>query len=363
MEQTCLCKAVETFAFRGNVTECIPYGNGHINETYRITTDAGERYILQRLNAYIYKKPLDLIENVVSVTHYLAKSSIEPRDYMHFVPTTDGKAYFYKDAEERYWRASEFVKDSVCFEQATPEIFRASGIAFGTFQRRMTGFDTGNMHELLPDFHNTVNRYRLFKDAVVRDVANRSQTCLEEIRFILEREQDAHSIVEPLFSGDIPWRVTHNDTKLDNVLFDANTNAPLCVIDLDSVMPGSLLYDFGDSIRFGASSATEDEQDLGKVNFVPELFREYVEGFLEGVGDAITEKEIALMSISARVITLEQALRFLADYLDGDVYYHTSRPNQNLDRARTQIKLVSDMEKCFDQMCDIVDAARKKSYS
>lgn len=358
MEPSYLQDAIKAFAFRGNVTGCVRYGNGHINETYRVTTDTDERYILQRLNPYIFHNPLDLIENVIAVTGYLAKSSVEPRDYMHFVPTADGKAYCYADADGAYWRASEFVKNSVCYEQATPEVFRASGVAFGTFQRRMSGFPTEKMHKLAPDFHNTVNRYRIFRETVQRNAANRADACAEEIRFILEREQDAHGIVDPLFAGKIPWRVTHNDTKLDNVLFDADTNAPLCVIDLDSVMPGSLLYDFGDSIRFGASTAVEDEPDLTKVRFVPELFKMYVDGFLEGVGDAITDEEIALMPMSARVITLEQALRFLADYLDGDVYYHTSRPNQNLDRARTQIKLVADMEQSFDQMCAIVSNAR-----
>lgn len=347
------------FQVKGTPEQCSRYGCGHINETYLVTCDSGLSYILQKINKKIFTKPEELMENVAAVTAYLSQNSDDPRTSMHLVSAADGKT-FYQDADGEYWRMYEFVPSTVCLQKAeTPKDFYYSGLAFGRFQGELAGFPAQTLHEAIKDFHNTPARFGQLHAAMAVNFENRKELCGPELAFALEREKESGAIVDKLASGELPLRVTHNDTKLNNVLFDYDTRMPLCVIDLDTIMPGSALYDYGDSIRFGASTAAEDEKDLDKVWCDMELFRTYTEGFLEGCGGRLTEKEVEMLPMGAKMMTLECGIRFLADYLNGDTYFRTHYPEQNLDRARTQFKLVADMEAKWAQMAQIVKEAAK----
>lgn len=294
------------------------------------------------------------MENVAAVTAFLAGNSDDPRSSMHLVPSTDGKT-FCKDADGEYWRMYEFVPSTVCLQKAdSPKDFYYSGLAFGRFQGELAGFPAETLHEAIKDFHNTPARFGQLHAAMEVNFENRKEQCAKELAFALAREQESGAIVDKLRSGELPLRVTHNDTKLNNVLFDYDTRTPLCVIDLDTIMPGSSLYDYGDSIRFGASTAAEDEKDLDKVWCDMELFRTYTEGFLEGCNGSLTDLEVEMLPMGAKMMTLECGIRFLADYLNGDTYFRTHYPEQNLDRARTQFKLVADMESKWEIMHKIV---------
>ena len=345
----------EVFAFAGKVTEIKVCGNGHINSTYIITAEGGKRYILQILNTAIFKDPVGVMNNIALVTDHIraglaAAGENTERGTMRVVLTLDGQKG-YTDGEGRFWRAYDFVEGTVCrLTVDSPETFGRVGEAFGDFQRRLSDFDASVLIESIPNFHNTKKRYADFLAAVDRDAAGRADSVKDEIRFITDRADKCALIVDALENGDLPLRVTHNDTKLSNILLDERTEEAVCIIDLDTVMPGSSLYDFGDSIRTGAASAAEDEPDLGKVHFLPEMFKVYVRGFIKGTGGALTERELSMLPDGGYIITLEQAIRFLGDYLDGDTYYHTDYPDHNLVRARTQLKLVADMEACMDEL-------------
>ena len=335
------------------------YGHGHINVTYVIPAPDGARYILQRVNKNVFKKPVELMENVAAVTNYLSARTDDPRGCLRLIPTKDGENFF-TDSEGHYWRVYLFITDSICLQQAeTGEDFRQSAIAFGDFQKQLQDFPAETLHEVIPNFHDTKDRYRLFKEAVKADKAGRAKYVQPEIEFYMNREDFAGQIVDKLQDGSLPLRVTHNDTKLNNVMLDKDTRKALCVIDLDTVMPGSALYDYGDSIRFGASTAAEDEKDLNKVNMDLELFKMYTDGYLSACGDSLTDLEIDMLPVGAKMMTLECGMRFLTDYLDGDTYFKTSYDEQNLDRTRTHIKLVSDMEEKWDDMNRIVEEARE----
>ena len=232
--------------------------------------------------------------------------------------------------------------------------FYYSAVAFGKFAKTLKECDASKLYEIIPDFHNTKQRFENFKKAVNEDVLGRKKDCQEEIAFVMERQHYYSMIVDKLASGEIPLKVTHNDTKLNNVLLDAKTGEPVCVIDLDTIMPGSLCYDFGDSIRFGCNPCEEDEKDLSKVNFRFDLYKVYLDGYLSAVGDDITQVEKDNLALGSIMMTIECGMRFLTDYLVGDTYFKTSREGQNLDRCRTQFKLVSDMEKIFDEMNALV---------
>lgn len=351
--------ALEAFCWRGSPIYTGRYGAGHINTTYAVACDSGNMYILQRVNKDIFKNPEELMENLTAVTRFLAQQIEDPRGSLQLVETKDGKTYFVDESGE-YWRAFSFIKDSVCLQAAeNPEDFRQSAIAFGQFQKLLAKFPAATLHETIPNFHNTVDRYRLFHEALAADSQGRAASCQEEIQFFLDRENEGGCIVDRLADGSLPLRVTHNDTKLNNVMLDYDTHKALCVIDLDTIMPGSSLYDYGDSIRFGAATAAEDEQDLSKVSMSLELFQTYTEGYLSACGDALTETELDMLPIGAKMMTMECGMRFLTDYLNGDTYFRTTRPGQNLDRARTQIRLVADMEEKMPKMKEIVaNAAR-----
>lgn len=333
------------------------YGNGHINETYLCEGNPG--FILQRINTNIFKKPDEVMENIYNVTEHLKKKIIasggDPeRETLNVVRTKDGKNY-YTAEDGSCFRMYKFVTDSVCYEIVeNPIQLYHAGKAFGKFQRMLDDFPADKLYETIVDFHNTPDRVRQLKEAIANDAVGRKKNIEKEIEFALEYSKYASVVVDAIASNEIPVRVTHNDTKLNNVLFDANTDEGICVIDLDTVMPGSSLYDFGDALRFGASSALEDETDLDKVWFDLEKFKQFAKGFAGEVADCFTAKEIELLPVSALLLTYECGIRFLADYLNGDTYFKVHRENHNLDRARNQFKLVSDIESKLDEMADIM---------
>ncbi len=350
----------DRFSFSGAVTDVKTNRTGHINSTFIITVEGGKRYTLQILNTAIFKDPVGVMENILAVTEHIraglaAEGGDTERGTLRVVKTREGESG-YADPEGRFWRAYEFVEDVVCRETVdSPETFARVGEAFGDFQRRLADFDASRLCESIPNFHNTKKRYADFLAAVERNAAGRVDAVQDEIKFITDRADKCSLIVDALASGDLPLRVTHNDTKLSNILLDEKTEAAVCVIDLDTVMPGSSLYDFGDSIRSGAASAAEDEPDLDKVHFLPEMFRSYARGFIKGTGGALTERELQMLPDGGYIITLEQAIRFLGDYLDGDTYYHTDYPDHNLVRARTQLKLVAEMEEHMAELRKFVE--------
>ena len=345
-------KAVFAFQLQGEPAQCIPFGHGHINSTFKIVTDQGAEYILQKINTYVFKDPIGVMNNAGAVTDFIRARVDDPRAALHFLPTKDGKLC-HEDEQGEFWRMYDFV-DGFCMDAAeTAYDFYQSALAFGQFQQMLSDFPADTLVETIPNFHNTVDRYRQFKESVAADAQGRLASVKADVDFLLEREQMGSRLQKMLEAGELPLRVTHNDTKLNNVLLDKETRKPLCVLDLDTVMPGMSAYDFGDSIRFGAATAAEDEQDLSKMEMSLELFEACVRGFLEAA-TSLTDKEIEVLPLGAYSITLEQATRFLKDHLDGDVYFKVQYPGHNLVRARTQIKLVADMEKKMDEMNAIV---------
>lgn len=359
-------EVIENFQFEGEYTEGIPYGSGHINDTFRVTFQhKGEtkRYILQRMNNRIFLNPEELMENVVGVTSWLRKKIVEnggepERETLNLVPAKDGKA-FYKDSEGEYWRVYLFIEGAKTYDLVeNQEDFYQSAVAFGRFQGLLADYPAETLHETIQDFHNTVKRLDTFKKAVEADGCGRAAQVQEEIQFVLDREALAHKLCDMQAEGKLPLRVTHNDTKLNNIMIDDETRKAICVIDLDTVMPGLSVNDFGDSIRFGASTGAEDEPDLSKVSCSMELFELYTKGFVEGCKGSLTEEELDMLPVGAMTMTYECGMRFLTDYLEGDHYFKIHREGHNLDRCRTQFKLVKDMEEKWNQMNEIVNKYR-----
>ncbi len=337
--------------------ECAPYGNGHINETFRV--DAAPEIILQKINTTIFKEPDNVMANIAAVTTHLRKKILaaggDPmRETLTVIPTVDGKPYYTAEDGSAY-RAYYFIQGARTYDQAeTPEMFAASAHAFGKFQKMLADFPAHTLYEVIPKFHDTSDRLRQFREALEKDVMGRAASVKAEIDFVLARADVVTLVTDAIADGSIPLRVTHNDTKLNNVMLDDVTHEGVCVIDLDTVMPGSMLYDFGDSLRFGASTGAEDETDLSKIEFDLTYFEAFTKAFLEEVGDDMTARERELLAFSALLLTLECGIRFLTDYLNGDTYFRIHREHHNLDRCRTQFKLVADMEKKMDQMNAIV---------
>jgi hypothetical protein len=364
-EEACskIDEAIANFAFDGELIEKKTYGNGHINDTFllkvRTHGDCVKQYILQRMNQDIFKNPRELMENVIGVTTYLRRQILESggdpeRETLNFLPTRGGESY-YEDTKHNVWRMCGFIEDTICLESVnTPDDFYHSAVAFGNFQRLLSDYPAHTLHETIVNFHNTVSRFEDFKKAVNADVCGRAQEVEAEIKFAMSREQDAAVLVKMQTAGELPLRVTHNDTKLNNILLDKKTGNAICVIDLDTVMPGLAVNDFGDSIRFGASTALEDERDLSKLSLDLNLFDIYAKGFLESCGENLTKSEIEMMPIGAKMMTFECGIRFLSDYLQGDVYFKIDRDKQNLDRCRTQFKLVAEMEENMGPMKQII---------
>lgn len=338
----------EKFCIDGEITDIRPYGEGHINVTLLVTTTK-KRYILQRMNTRVFPDPVNLMKNVCGVTEHLKARGIET---LSVVPLKTGEPFLY--GEECY-RVYDFIEDTVTYQTASDKnAFKNSGKAFGEFQNYLAEFDASKLTETIKRFHDTPKRFADFKAALAEDKMGRAKDCKEEIEFFLSHENTYGAAMEGLRDGSLPLRVTHNDTKLNNILMDAKTGEARAVIDLDTVMPGSMLFDFGDSIRFGASTAAEDEKDLDKVHFDIDLFKTYAEGYCGAVRESITEKEAELLPYGSYLMTVECGMRFLADYLAGDTYFATKYPEHNLVRARTQIRLASEMEQRFDDMKKIV---------
>ena len=364
-EEACskIDEAIANFNVKGQLIEKRPYGNGHINDTfllvYREESHSCKKYILQRMNHEIFKNTQELMENIIGVTSYLRgqilKSGGDPeRETLNFVPTLSGDSY-YVDSTKNAWRMCGFIVDTICLDAVnTAQDFYQSAVAFGNFQRLLSDYPAQTLHETIVNFHNTVSRFEDFKRAVHADVCGRAKEVEAEIKFAMDRENDVAVLVNMQAAGELPLRVTHNDTKLNNVLLDSKTGRAICVIDLDTVMPGLAVNDFGDSIRFGASTGLEDEQDLSKIALDLNLFDIYTKGFLEACGNSLLKQEIEMLPTGAKMMTFECGIRFLADYLQGDVYFKTSRDQQNLDRCRTQFKLVAEMEQKMNQMDQIV---------
>ena len=350
---------ISKFKIKGKPLGCNRYGNGHINETYLVNCDSGISYILQKINKYVFTKPEQLMENIAATTVYIAGHSGDHRSTMRLILTKNGKSY-YKDENGEYWRMYVFIPSTICLQKAeSPRDCYNTGLAFGRFQCALADFPAHTLHEPIANFHNTRVRFAQLHEAVKVNYENRLELCRKELEFALAREQEAGAIVDKLESGELPLRVTHNDTKLNNVLFDFDTREPVCAVDLDTIMPGSFLYDYGDAIRSGANTAAEDEADLSKVWCDMELFRAYTEGFLDGCDGSLTELEIQMMPVGAKLMTLECGIRFLADFLNGDTYFRTHYENQNLNRTRAQFKLVADMEDKWELMHQIVKESVK----
>lgn len=346
------------FQLDAEPVSCAPYGCGHINATYLAVTASGRRYILQKINHHTFRDVAGLMENITAVTEFLRTKTDDPRSVLTLVRTHEGASYLH--AQEGYWRVYNFVEDTLCLQlPETDEDFYQSAVGFGTFQQLLADFPAEKLHETIPNFHNTPDRYRAFLDVLNRDPMGRAAQVQPEIDFALARQAEMAALQAALTAGELPLRVTHNDTKLNNVLLDAKTRKALCVIDLDTVMPGSSLYDFGDSIRFGAATAAEDEQDLSKMELSLERFRAFTRGYIRACPN-LTQKEVELLPLGAKVMTMECGVRFLTDYLDGDHYFAVHRSGQNLDRARTQFKLAADMEKKWSDMQKIVAEEKEK---
>ncbi len=338
------------FAIEGEVKNIAPYGEGHINSTFLVETTV-KNYILQKINTVVFKQPENVMNNILLVTEHIEKKGALS---LTVIKTNDGEPML--KTEDGCYRVYDFIENSLTLQKAeNAQDFRNAGFSFGEFQKALSDFDASALSETIARFHDTPNRFENFKKAVEENKSGRLDTCKDETEFVLERFDTYDKIVKALADKSIPLRVTHNDTKLNNILMDPETRKGKAVIDLDTVMPGSMLYDFGDSIRFGASTAAEDEKDLDKVHFDIELFRAYAEGFLSALGDSITEKERELLPYSAYLMTIECGMRFLTDYIDGDVYFATKYPEHNLVRCRTQFKLAYEMQQQENEMSKVID--------
>ena len=356
------------FQLDGDLLEAAPVSSGHINDTFvsRVQTKAGvRRYIHQKINSHVFIHPEQVMENIVRVTQYarsqiLAQGGDPLRQTLTLVPTRDGEWYYVSPAQET-WRTYYMIEGAHTYDvpENPGQVYHAAR-AFGQFQGLLSSLPGASLHETILDFHHTPRRFAAFLRVLAADSFNRAQSARPEIDFILAREADTAVAVDAMARGELPMRVTHNDTKLNNVLIDDQTGAGICVLDLDTVMPGTVLYDFGDMVRAGTATAAEDEPDLDKVGLNLALFRQLANGYTETARDFLNPLEWELLPFGGKLITLEQSIRFLTDYLQGDTYYKIQRPGQNLDRARVQIKLVAEMEAAMGQMSAIVTACRNQ---
>ncbi len=349
-------KAAYAFRLNGQPISCLCFGHGHINHTLKIVTDTGNEYILQRINKYVFKDPVKVMANASAVTNHIRKKINDPRLSLHFIPTLEGK-YYHRDSDGEFWRMYDFVHGFCLDTPENEQDFYESALAFGRFQQLLTDFPADQLYETIPNFHNTPDRFRQLKDSIAADNMGRAASVKAEIDYALSLEEKGSVLQHMLEAGALPLRVTHNDTKLNNVMLDRDTRKALCVLDLDTVMPGLSVHDFGDSIRFGAATVAEDEPDAGKMQLDLHLFEVYTKGFLE-IATSLTDAEIDMLPMGAFTMTLEVGIRFLKDYLDGDIYFKTKYDDHNLIRARTQLALAKDMLLKWDDMKAIVDKLR-----
>ena len=360
-----LDEVLEAFDFGAPVVGAARYSSGHINDTFCVHVQPENTcchcFILQRMSAAAFKRPDQLMSNVIGVTEYLAKKIIaaggdRSREAMEVIRPRNGEDY-YTDSEGGAWRVFPFITDICCYQSAeTPELFEASAYAFGKFQRMLDGYPADTLFETIPHFHDTEDRLRKLKEAIAADKVGRLKEVSQEVDFIMAREKDCGLLLDLQAKGEIVERTTHNDTKLNNVLIDDATGKGICVIDLDTVMPGLPHYDFGDMVRTGTSPAAEDEKDLSKVRMRFEMFEALLRGYLSAAGKFLNPLEKSLLPFSGKLITMEIGIRFLTDYLSGDVYFKVKRPGHNLDRCRTQLKLVASIEEQFDAMRKLTDS-------
>ena len=347
------------FDIDGSAENVIPLGNGHINDTYLVQTSSGMKYVLQRINTAVFKNPEGLMYNYVQVTEHIKKKimtmGLDPgRRVLSNIKTKHGKDYFSSDIG--FYRMSQYIENTVCLDKVENcTQFYESAVAFGNFQYMLSDFPAEKLIETIPDFHNTKKRWYALKEAIAKDICSRLSSANKEVEFAISRGSFCDKIFDSYKRGDIALKVTHNDTKLNNLLFDKDSGKAICILDLDTIMPGFAVHDFGDSIRFGATYADEDEADLSLVNFDMELYEVYVKGFIEGANGTLSEKEISLLPTAAIMMTLECGMRFLTDYLSGDRYFKIKYENHNLIRAKNQFKLVEDMEEKINEMTRIVN--------
>jgi len=354
-----LREVVSQFPLHGSLCDAERYGSGHINDTFVATYDqagARVRYIVQRINHKIFKNVPALMENISRVTSHVAAKAVggDSRQTLTLVPRHGGTP-FYESPEGDFWRVYLFVENSRTFDalENSSQAFEAAR-AFGRFQQSLADLSGSRLHETIPHFHDTPRRLDALRMAAQEDAVGRRKEVLAELDFAFRREKEAGRLLELVHSGDIPERVTHNDTKLNNVIFDNATGEGICVIDLDTVMPGLSLYDFGDLVRFAANTAAEDEPDRSKIDVSLTVFESIAKGYVSTAGDILTAAEWDNLAFAARLMTFEVGIRFLTDYLQGDIYFKTKRVGHNLDRARNQLYLVERMEVAKDMMSTIV---------
>lgn len=355
----------EAFERGGNIVSVNQITAGLINATYLVETDRKEKYILQKINTFVFKNPDKLMENIVGVTKHIRDKIKEAggdykRENLNFLPCNSGE-YYFRDENDGAWRMYIYVDDALTYNKPkNNDTFRSAGHSFGRFMKLLADYPAATLHETINNFHYTPARYENFLKAVEADIKGRKSVCEKEIQFTIDRKTDTHKLTDLITEGVLPLRVTHNDTKLNNVLFDINTDKSICVIDLDTIMPGLSLYDFGDSIRSGANMAAEDEADLSKVGIDLTLFEAFVDGYLSETAKSLCDAELDNLAFGAKLMTFECGMRFLTDYLEGDVYFRTTHEEHNIVRARNQFKLVEDMEKHMDEMNAIVMKYKEK---
>lgn len=358
---------ITQFQVDGTVISLAPYGTGHINQTYLaiIQEDGGgmQNFILQHINAHVFLEPEKVMANIARITTHLKQKIRQmdgdpSRETLTFIPAQNGR-FFHKTAAGDYWRLERFIDNAQTYTHApTLAHYYEAAYAYGRFQTMLADFPLDQLHETIPHFHHTEKRLLGLETAVAQNKAQRLSHANAEINFIRDRTAMAPILTNLQISGQIPLRVVHNDTKLDNVMFDNHTNKGICVIDLDTVMPGIALFDFADAVRSGTNRAAEDEPDTSQVTFALEIYDQIAHGFLDATRLTLTALEIDHLAFAARLIVYEQAVRFLTDYLNGDIYYKTTHPQQNLQRARTQIKLLQLMEANQTEMTTIIDQYR-----
>jgi hypothetical protein len=353
------------FDLRADFVNGAPYGSGHINDTYCATFDqAGTRlrYILQRINTNVFKNPVALMDNIGRVTcHALGRLFAENSPDAHrrtltCIPSIEGRPYAV-DSKGNYWRVYPFIERARGYDEieSNEQAFQAAK-AFGSFQKLTADLGGARLHETIPDFHNTPKRLEALQAAIQLDPQDRASGVKSQIEFALSRAEDCSRVTNLIASGGIPERVTHNDTKLNNVLLDEVTSEAVCVIDLDTTMPGSALYDFGDMVRTATPTTREDDVDLAKQDLRLDRFESLVRGYLSTAGDFLNDAEVGHLAFSGKLLTLECGMRFLSDYLLGDVYFKIKHPGHNIDRCRNQFAFVSAIEAKLSKMEELVAA-------
>jgi len=361
MENT-IKELCDQFGVAGELISYEVFKSGHINTTLMVRFDVDGKtreYVLQRINKNVFKKPDEVMENISNVTNFIKnklKSQGEKtsRRVLRFYPSVNGK-YYTIDNNGDYWRMYRFVSNSVSFNETDNlQVLEETGKAFGEFQHLLDGFESDKLNIIIPHFHNTQNRYKIFKEVLAENPVGRASEVEDEIQEYLALETIATKMYKMQKAGQLPLRVTHNDTKCNNVLFDEKTGKYLCVIDLDTIMPGLVCFDFGDAVRFAGNTCAEDETDLSKVRLDFDKFAALSKGFISRAGSSLSQTEKDTLALGAITMTVECGLRFLTDYIDGDNYFKTNYPQHNLDRARCQLKLAQDMIENYEKMQEVV---------